>query len=116
VRRLSIARIAAVGSIVLVVAALMLLGATGMLPGSAERAVAAVPSVVADGRIPARALDDPPDGTDESAVPPYAAPRVNLNGEEVSPAIATYGIDREGNLFEVHSPHTEEPKLGAPIG
>jgi hypothetical protein len=40
--------------------------------------------------------------------------RVNLAGDEVSPAVATYGVDREGNLYEVHSPDTEEPRLAPP--
>jgi len=42
--------------------------------------------------------------------------RTDFEGDEVSPALATYGIDREGNLFEVHSPHTEVPRLAGPIG
>lgn len=40
--------------------------------------------------------------------------RMDFEGDEVSPALATYGIDRDGNLFEVHSPHTEVPRLPGP--
>jgi hypothetical protein len=40
--------------------------------------------------------------------------KMDLEGDEVSPALATYGIDRDGNLFEVHSPHTEVPHLAGP--
>ncbi len=40
--------------------------------------------------------------------------QTDLEGDEVSPAVATYGIDREGNLFEVHSPQTEVPRLPGP--
>jgi len=47
-------------------------------------------------------------------VPGFAAPRLDLQGDEVSSALATYGIDRDGNLFEVHSPQTELPRLPGP--
>lgn len=40
--------------------------------------------------------------------------KTDFEGDEVSPALATYGIDRDGNLFEVHSPHTEVPHLPGP--
>jgi len=40
--------------------------------------------------------------------------RTALQGDEVSDALATYGIDGSGNLYEVHSPETEVPKLGRP--
>ena len=40
--------------------------------------------------------------------------RTALQGDEVSEALATYGIDGAGNLYEVHSPETEVPKLGRP--
>lgn len=48
--------------------------------------------------------DDESDGTS----------KMDIQGDEVSPALATYGIDGEGNLFEVHSPHTEVPRLAGP--
>ena len=40
--------------------------------------------------------------------------RTALQGDEVSDALATYGIDGSGKLYEVHSPETEVPKLGRP--
>jgi len=40
--------------------------------------------------------------------------RTTLQGDDINDAIATYGIDDGGNLYEVHSPHTEVPSLGAP--
>jgi len=99
----------------LLLAVVMLLGASGWLPGTetaAERPFAAGTGI---GRLPATVLEDA-SGEDEMALPPKASPRLNLHGDEVSPALATYSIDREGNLFEVHSPQTEEPRLGSPIG
>jgi hypothetical protein len=51
-----------------------------------------------------------PDGGDQGD----GMSKTDLEGDEVSPALATYGIDGEGNLFEVHSPHTEVPRLAGP--
>jgi hypothetical protein len=39
---------------------------------------------------------------------------VDLYGNEVSDAIATYSLDKTGSLYELHSPQTELPRLGAP--
>jgi len=39
---------------------------------------------------------------------------VDLYGNEVSDAIATYSLDQAGSLYELHSPQTELPRLGAP--
>jgi len=39
---------------------------------------------------------------------------VDLYGNEVSDAIATYSIDPAGSLYELHSPQTEVPRLGSP--
>ena len=39
---------------------------------------------------------------------------VDLYGNEVSDAIATYSLDRTGALYELHSPQTELPRLGNP--
>lgn len=39
---------------------------------------------------------------------------VDLYGNEVIDAIATYSLDPDGSLYEVHSPQTELPKLGSP--
>jgi hypothetical protein len=40
---------------------------------------------------------------------------VDMFGNEVSSAVATYKLDATGNLYEEHSPQTELPRLGSPI-
>ena len=39
---------------------------------------------------------------------------VDVYGNEVSDAVATYKLDATGGLYEVHSPRTELPRLGSP--
>ncbi|HEV3141535.1 MAG TPA: hypothetical protein VGY57_13510 [Vicinamibacterales bacterium] len=39
---------------------------------------------------------------------------VDLYGNEVSDAVAKYRLDVTGSLYELHSPHTELPRLGSP--
>ena len=39
---------------------------------------------------------------------------VDLYGNEVSDAIATYSLDPAGSLYELHSPQTELPRLAEP--
>ena len=39
---------------------------------------------------------------------------VDLYGNEVTDAIATYSLDPGGSLYELHSPQTELPRLGSP--
>ena len=39
---------------------------------------------------------------------------VDLYGNEVSDAIATYSLDPTGSLYELHSPQTELPRLAEP--
>jgi hypothetical protein len=39
---------------------------------------------------------------------------VDLYGNEVTDAIATYSLDPAGSLYELHSPQTELPRLGEP--
>jgi hypothetical protein len=39
---------------------------------------------------------------------------VDLYGNEVTDAIATYTFDQAGSLYELHSPQTELPRLGMP--
>jgi hypothetical protein len=114
VKRLSFARVlmAAVPALALIV--LVLAAAVDLLPAGRESTGQAADRAMPAGRLPASAFAAP-SSVDET-LPPNAAPRVGLTGDEVSPAVATYGIDRDGNLFEVHSPQTEEPRLGSPIG
>lgn len=47
--------------------------------------------------------DDPEDGA-----------QLDLQGDEVTPAVARYRFDAQGNIYETHAPHTEVPKLGSP--
>jgi hypothetical protein len=39
---------------------------------------------------------------------------VDLHGNEVIDAVATYSLDPTGTLYELHSPQTELPRLGSP--
>ncbi len=41
--------------------------------------------------------------------------QIDMQGDEVKPALATYGVDRTGNLYEIHSPMTEVPRLASPV-
>jgi hypothetical protein len=48
------------------------------------------------------------------ASPPDDGAAVDLYGNEVNDAIATYTLDPTGSLYELHSPQTELPRLGSP--
>ena len=48
------------------------------------------------------------------ADPPDDGAVVDLYGNEVTDAIATYSIDPAGSVYELHSPQTEVPRLGSP--
>jgi hypothetical protein len=61
------------------------------------------PSAIAPGA--GEEPDDQPGGMPE---------KLEVEGDQVNPALATYGIDRDGNLFEVHSPQTEVARLPGP--
>jgi hypothetical protein len=39
---------------------------------------------------------------------------IDLHGNDVMTAVATYKVDETGELYEMHSPHTEVPRLGTP--
>lgn len=74
------------------------------IPASAARSVLSQPRRdAAPEHGPALMQDDP---FDESVV--------DLYGNEVSDAVARYKVDPEGSLYELHSPHTELPRLGSP--
>jgi len=46
----------------------------------------------------------------------FAAPRVDVLGNEVDDAVGDYRVDRAGDVYERHSPETEVAKLHPPIG
>jgi hypothetical protein len=51
----------------------------------------------------------------DGATPETAADGfVDLYGNEVTDAIATYTFDQTGSLYELHSPQTELPRLATP--
>ncbi len=55
---------------------------------------------------------DPPCVGDDSD--PDDGTQVDLQGDEVTPAVATYKFDSQGQIYETHAPHTEVPHLGSP--
>jgi hypothetical protein len=78
---------------------------TGSRSGVEVTAIPADIQLVADMREPfddRDELDDSPNGF------------VDLYGNEVTDAIATYTFDQAGSLYELHSPQTELPRLGIP--
>jgi hypothetical protein len=57
--------------------------------------------------------------SDATQLPRHSIPNddgaaVDLYGNEVTDAIATYTLDSGGSLYELHSPQTELPRLGEP--
>ena len=44
----------------------------------------------------------------------WAEPRVDLNGNEVDPAVGDYRVDRRGDMYERHAPDTALIHLSAP--
>jgi len=58
---------------------------------------------------------DARDPLSDAAAPEAAADAlVDLYGNEVTDAIATYTFDQTGSLYELHSPQTELPRLATP--
>lgn len=45
---------------------------------------------------------------------PFAEPRVDLYGNEISDAVGDYRVDRGGDLYERHAPDTAVLRLGPP--
>jgi len=77
-------------------------------PSRVKSQVAAAPSTVWDAPEVTEARDEQPDGVDGRDG------YMDLYGNEVSDAVATYTFDRSGSLYELHSPQTELPRLGSP--
>ena len=72
-----------------------------------QAAVAGDRMPVADSR---EAREPGDEDSDEHAADGF----VDLYGNEVTDAIATYTFDQAGSLYELHSPRTELPRLAAP--
>jgi hypothetical protein len=110
VKKLPLVRVLAVAFGCAALVALLLMGTTGKLP------FVRVPGVSSAADSPSGRLTAPgpplPPSADDQVGP--NGDRTDFEGDDVSPAVATYGIDRDGNLFEVHSPHTEVPRLPSP--
>ena len=56
---------------------------------------------------------DAPSLTDEDE--PDDGSQLDLQGDEVTAAVAKYRFDAQGNIYETHAPHTEVPRLGRPV-
>jgi hypothetical protein len=97
----ALVRVAASLVLVALLGCVLLMSRT-VSPSRIDRAPAAVADVAADGPKLHRAR---PDGTESV---------VDLYGNEVDEAIATYSLDPTGSLYEVHSPQTELPRLASP--
>jgi hypothetical protein len=78
---------------------------------SSRVVTSSLPGPRADAK-PASAMTDGPN--ERHAQPGAADGAVDLYGNEVSDAIATYSLDPAGSLYELHSPQTELPRLGSP--
>jgi hypothetical protein len=110
-------RVVAVSGGTLALVGCLIVGAATRLPADALAALARVggtPDYVDSGVriVPPSATSSTPG--DETGDDSGSLGKTDFEGDEVSPALATYGIDRDGNLFEVHSPHTEVPRLPGP--
>jgi hypothetical protein len=96
---------ALVGSVV----SLALLAAVG---GGLFASPAVSPSRM--GLVPAAVADTAADSALPHRSQPDAKGVVDLYGNEVDEAIATYSLDPAGSPYEVHSPQTELPRLASP--
>lgn len=66
----------------------------------------------------ASAIEDPFHTAPDAAAPMFddqsSEDPVDLFGNPVSDAVATYKVDATGTLYESHSPRTEVPRLAPP--
>ena len=76
-----------------------------------SRTVSRSQSTRSDSIVAGVAADAPPHHRNQPGANDDA---VDLYGNEVSDAIATYSLDPAGSLYETHSPQTELPKLASP--
>jgi hypothetical protein len=93
------------GALLLVVVVLIgcaLFAPRTVSPSRIDRAPDVIADAVADVPRPHHSVADP------------RASSIDLYGNEVDDAIATYSVDPAGSPYEVHSPQTELPRLGSP--
>jgi hypothetical protein len=77
-------------------------------PSRVESPKAAAPSAALDAR------DGPVVRHERGEAASGADGFMDLHGNEVTDAMATYTFDEAGSLYELHSPQTELPRLGIP--
>lgn len=100
-----------VGRLGLAVAVPILVGAIFFTSQSSTRAPLEVrPAVVATDHVLLADNERADEADHEDAVDGF----VDVYGNKVTDAIATYTFDRGGSLYELHSPQTELPRLGIP--
>jgi hypothetical protein len=88
----------------------MLLPASSVTPSHAPAPQAARPLWIAAPDEPGAPRLGPSPDVDRQD----SAGTVDLYGNEVSDAVAKYRVDTTGSVYELHSPHTELPKLRSP--
>jgi hypothetical protein len=74
------------------------------LPAIAPHAITNTTSILDGQRLPLPGHDDGD----------WTQPRVDLNGNEIDAAIGDYRVDRNGEMYEEHSPETALLHLSAP--
>ena len=99
-----------VGRFGLAAAVPILVGAVFFTSQSSTRSPLEVPAGVATDRVLVADNERADEADHEDAVDGF----VDMYGNEVTDAIATYTFDRRGSLYELHSPQTELPRLGIP--
>jgi len=53
---------------------------------------------------------------DEPRETDVAMPKIDVHGNEVNDAVGDYRVDRQGEIYERHSPDTEVRKLRPAVG
>jgi hypothetical protein len=100
-----------VGRLGLAVAVPILVGATVFTSRTLTRSPSETRSVVvAADRVLVADIERSEEADHEDAADGF----VDMYGNEVTDAVATYTFDKTGSLYELHSPQTELPRLGIP--
>lgn len=93
----------------------MLLTTTGLIAPQLSTSARATPATSAVVAPPSGTVLPPtPDRAVDGARRLDDAGQLDLYGNDVSEAVATYRLDADGSLYEAHSPQTQLPKLGSP--